>query len=81
MRKQKFNDNWIFRTGGGSSLEALAGGDRAGKMVTLPHDASIGKERNPEESNGSGNGFFREENYNYTKEFELDPKDLSLIHI
>ena len=36
MRKQKFNDNWIFRTGGGSSLEALAGGDRAGKMVTLP---------------------------------------------
>ena len=25
--------------------------------------------------NGSGNGFFREENYNYTKEFELDPKD------
>ena len=75
MRKQKFNDNWIFRTGGGSSLEALAGGDRAGKMVTLPHDASIGKERNPEEPNGSGNGFFREENYNYTKEFELDPKD------
>ena len=75
MRKQKFNDNWIFRTGGGSSLEALMSGDKDVKMVTLPHDASIGKERNPEEPNGSGNGFFREENYNYTKEFELDPKD------
>lgn len=75
MQKQKFNDNWIFREGGGSSLEALMGGEKTVKTVTLPHDASIGKERNPEEPNGSGNGFFREENYNYTKEFELDPKD------
>ena len=70
MRKQKFNDNWIFRTGGGSSLEALAGGDRAGKMVTLPHDASIGNERNQEESNGRGNGILRAEHYKYKQEYD-----------
>lgn len=45
--------------------------------VTLPHDASIGRERNPEEPNGSGNGFFREESYVYTKTFSMnaDGKD------
>ena len=75
MRKQKFNKNWIFNEGGGSSLDALKSAENAAKEVTLPHDASVEKVRNPEEPNGSGNGFFREENYNYVKEFELDPAD------
>ena len=76
MKKIRFNDNWIFHEGGGSALAALAGGDGAvTKEVTLPHDASIEKERNPKEPNGSGNGFFREETIHYTKEFTLDAKD------
>ena len=75
MKKRKFNDHWIFREGGGSSLEALVGSGTEPKEVTLPHDASVGKIRNSEEPNGSGNGFFREENYNYTKEFTLNAED------
>lgn len=75
MKKIKFNDKWIFHEGGGSSLEALMGGASGAKEVTLPHDASVEKIRNPEEPNGSGNGFFREDNYNYTKEFTMDAVD------
>ncbi|MCC8102767.1 MAG: DUF4982 domain-containing protein [Clostridiales bacterium] len=71
MKKTKMNDNWCFSLGGGSALESLFGGGSDTKQVTLPHDASIERPRNPEESNGSGNGFFREENYTYTKELAL----------
>lgn len=72
MKKIKFNDNWVFHEGGGSSLEALVGGEAVTKEVTLPHDASVGMERNPQELNGSGNGFFHEATVHYTKEFTLD---------
>ena len=76
MKKQRFNDNWLFHEGSGSSLEALIGGaGKEPKKVTLPHDASVERERNPQEPNGSGNGFFREENMHYTKEFSLDAAD------
>ena len=75
MKKQKFNQDWIFTIGSGSSLDALAGGNNTAKQVTLPHDASIGRERNPEEPNGSGNGFFREESYVYTKSFSMNADD------
>lgn len=75
MKKQKFNQDWIFTIGSGSSLDALAGGNNTAKQVTLPHDASIGRERNPEEPNGSGNGFFREESYVYTKTFSMNADD------
>ena len=75
MKKQKFNPDWIFTIGSGSSLDALAGGNNTAKQVTLPHDASIGRERNPEEPNGSGNGFFREESYVYTKTFSMNADD------
>ena len=76
MRKEKFNHGWVFHKGGGSSLEALAGGGAANEQpVTLPYDASVGMTRNPDEPGGSGNGFFREECYNYTKTFSLNPED------
>ena len=75
MKKQKFNQNWIFTIGSGSSLDALAGGNNTAKQVTMLHDASIGRERNPEEPNGSGNGFFREESYVYTKTFSMNADD------
>lgn len=75
MRKVSFNQGWVFHEGGGGSLESLIGGGGVTKKVTLPHDASIEKERNPEELNGSGNGFFREETIHYTKEFTLTEED------
>ena len=43
MKKQKFNHDWIFTVGSGSSLDALAGGNNTAKQVTLPRDASIGR--------------------------------------
>lgn len=78
MKKTRFNDNWIFHEGGGSALAALAamaGGEAVSKEVTLPHDASVERDRNPQELNGSGNGYFREETIHYTKEFLLDMDD------
>ena len=78
MKKTRFNDNWIFHEGGGSALAALAamaGGEAVSKEVTLPHDASVERDRNPQELNGSGNGYFREETIHYTKEFLLDVED------
>ena len=75
MKKQKFNHNWVFTLGSGSTLDALAGAKNAAIQVTLPHDASIGRERNPEEPNGSGNGYFREESYVYTKTFSMNADD------
>ncbi len=76
MKKVKFNQNWTFFRNGGSALAALAGGGAmGGEAVTLPHDASVLTTRNPEEPNGSGNGFFREECVHYTKDFEMDAAD------
>ena len=75
MQKQSFNKGWTFNIGGGSSFAALMGGANTAKQVTVPHDASVGMVRNPDEANGSGNGFFHEENYNYVKTFSMDTKD------
>ena len=75
MQKQSFNKGWTFNIGGGSSFAALMGGANTAKQVTVPHDASVGMVRNPDEANGSGNGFFHEVNYNYVKTFSMDTKD------
>lgn len=76
MKKISFNGNWVYHEGGGGALQSLMGGGRdTGKPVTLPHDASVGKPRDSQEENGSGNGFFVEENCNYTKEFVLKEED------
>ena len=76
MKKIRFNGNWVYHEGGGGALQSLMGGGQdTGKPVTLPHDASVGKPRDSQEENGSGNGFFVEENCNYTKEFVLKEED------
>lgn len=75
MKKIKFNTGWNFYPGSGGSLQAMEEGDAKETAVTLPHDASILRPRDPKEPGGSGNGFFREENYHYTKEFELSAED------
>lgn len=77
MIKQSFNGGWCFYEGASEGVIGSlsgAGVDR-GIKVTLPHDASVGKERNPAEASGSGNGFFREESYHYTKDFVLHSGD------
>lgn len=72
MIKQSFNSNWQF------SLcdNTLAGpGRNRAVSVTVPHDAEVGRPRDPQAAGGSSNGFFRSENYCYEKEFALDAAD------
>lgn len=78
MIKEKFNDNWEFISKGEHPLDAAK--ENAGQnLITLPHDASIGMKRNPNEPNGSGNGFFHEEEYIYKKAFQMEEKDMDKI--
>lgn len=75
MIKQNFNQDWYFSKGSGGALSMLM--DRKQKLVkvSLPHDASIREMREDGEILGSGNGYFKEENCNYTKDFELSLED------
>lgn len=76
MKKLNFNNGWKFSRGSGDALSSLTGAPYVPPLeVTLPYDGSITTERDLEETSGSGNGFFREENYVYTKTFFLDKKD------
>lgn len=75
MQKQTFNQGWSFVRSALGAPAAWLGQGQAPVSVTLPHDASILRERNPEEPGGSGNGYFREENYTYTKDFSLHQAD------
>lgn len=79
MIKESFNRGWEFKRSGGSSFEALMGGGASAETIDLPHDASIHEKRNPEEPNGSGNGFFHENNYVYTKTFTPEEADRDKI--
>lgn len=76
MVKRNFNKDWIFRRGSSEALaEVLAGGAADERRITLPHDASIEISRDPLAAGGSGNGYFQEGNYQYTKVFYLEPED------
>lgn len=80
MLKTKFNDDWIFTKKNRHPLEgASAAGDLC--AVSLPHDASVRTKRDPNELNGSGNGFFREEEYIYEKQFFMDETDMDKVVI
>lgn len=80
MIKENFNRGWSFSRSSGTSFENLIPGAGVSEIkVDLPHDASICTSRNPEEAGGSGNGYFREENYVYRKQFELDADDAEKI--
>lgn len=71
MKWQSFNTGWSFARTDGTSLSAMFQQTVSAEQVTLPHDASVTTERDGVGST-PGNGFFREENYVYTKLFSLD---------
>ncbi|CUX25155.1 glycoside hydrolase family 2 TIM barrel-domain containing protein [Clostridium sp. C105KSO13] len=75
MKKQSLNETWSFEVGDGGSLSRVTGEHTTLKTVNLPHDASIEMERNPEEPNGPGNGFFHEDNYIYKKSVFFDESE------
>lgn len=58
MKKQSFNENWVFRYVGEKEYRA----------VTLPHDAQILQRRDPAYSDG-GHGYFPGGKYEYRKTF------------
>ena len=71
MLKTSFNAGWIYHDGGGGALDALIhGGGRITESRLRCH--MMLQWQGPETAgsrNGSGNGFFVEENCYYTKEF------------
>ncbi|SHI86904.1 beta-galactosidase [Dethiosulfatibacter aminovorans DSM 17477] len=76
MKRKLFNENWVFGIGTGTSMDHLfgIGSDIEPKSVTLPHDAMILTERKNSKE-GASLGFYKGQNYNYTKEFELSEED------
>lgn len=75
MKKMRFNEDWMFAFGSGAGFASLFGGGEAPKKVTLPHDASVIIERNANEPNGSGNGYFQEKSCHYEKTFTVAEED------
>lgn len=77
MIKRKLNNGWKFKVGDNSAFGALIQDGVHEREVNLPHDASIETEREDSDISCSGNGFFVEQNYVYTKELDLqeDEKD------
>lgn len=74
MIKKRINNNWLFQVGGGNSF-VIKEEIQHQKKVNLPHDAAIEMERNAKEPKGSGNGYFQENSYVYTKRLKLNPED------
>ena len=74
MIRKSFNHNWKFGKGSGSALAAMFGGAEEAVSVTLPHDASILEPR-VDDIMASGNAYFSEGNYHYTKQFCPDVHD------
>lgn len=75
MKKTDFNDGWVFKEGGGCILEILSSGEPKEKAVTLPHDASIERDRLKNAVHLSGTGFYEPVNCHYVKEFFMEEQD------
>lgn len=65
MIRQSFNRDWFV--GPHTSFTNMRPG--ASKPVTLPHDAMIAKEREPQAVSGNKKGFYPDGIYDYTKKF------------
>ena len=72
MKKTRFNQGWTVEEGDGGSFSALFGGGSKPKAIVLPHDHSVEIPRDPNESNGAGNGYFHETNLVYKSVLTLD---------
>ena len=61
MRKENLDQGWLYW---------LEGKEGEAKMVDLPHDAMIHRERIPKLKNGSYTGFYPSGNYVYVKRIQ-----------
>lgn len=69
MKRTLFNENWTVKPGVQDPFSALFGGAAQGKPVTLPHDAMIEEDRDPNCESGGQAGFYPAKSYTYTKVF------------
>ncbi len=74
MLKTNWNDNWLFW----NSKDAFAlvwDIPEIARKVTLPHDAMLETEPNPDSLNGNNTGFYDGGSYTYVKMYESKPGD------
>ena len=75
MKRELFNDGWVFYASGGTSLENTVSGTPEPKSVKLPHDAMIAQKRDPHNPTGNATGYYPYRTVHYMKDFEV--KDAS----
>lgn len=75
MLKQDFNKGWMFGNNVTSLQAVVKGIEKWSKSVDLPHDAMIATERSADSPVGPGGGYFKGENYEYTKTFHVPEED------
>ncbi len=74
MLKTNWNDNWLFW----NSKDAFAlvwDIPEIARKVTLPHDAMLKTEPNPDSLNGNNTGFYDGGSYTYVKMYDSKPGD------
>jgi len=56
MKRENFNNGWLFCRGSGTALERTIHGAQTPIPVALPHDAMIGLERDHKTPTGNARG-------------------------
>lgn len=74
MKKELFNDNWLFWNSG-NAFALVWNVPEAAKKVTLPHDAMLETQPHADSLNGGNTGFFDGGSYTYVKTFVSKPGD------
>lgn len=69
MRKTRFNQGWTVKSGLERPFDAIFAPSKEGRPVTLPHDAMIEEERDPDSISGTQYGFYPAKCYTYLKTF------------
>ncbi len=69
MRKTRFNQGWTVKSGMERPFDAIFAPSKEGRPVTLPHDAMIEEERDPDSISGTQYGFYPAKCYTYLKTF------------
>ena len=76
MKKSNFNLGWRVKPGISQPFDAVfAGGIPAGEPVTLPQDAMILENRDPQSPAQNQAGYYPAKTYTYTKEFDAEDLD------
>lgn len=74
MKRDTFNHDWLFFHGNGTALERTVSGSEEPQSVTLPHDAMIREERDPNHETGNATGYYPCQTVHYIKEFKVEDK-------